>query len=693
MALRNGKDFTFRPAGVTDTLDGTNSFPGSMAKLRNLCLSYHTPNAFVPRPAAVSAVNLASINASGVVNALLVVGSRVYGMIESTTYPGKDEPFCYDLNAGAFISLTGVASALLPNTPARTGDWAPPTMVAVTNSLIMVTHPGFTGGSNPYIGWIDISNYSSTSMVAGTTSGSKVLTGVVTTIGSSAPILQGVQNGQTVAGAGIPAGAYVTGSTNGTFSLNTTGNTHGSTLLDGLASTTGVIQGTLVSGPQFNPGTYVAAIVSGTSVTLSQAALGTATGTAVNFSGNGTITISANATATSAAPVALTVAGGTTAAPRWGAGNLNTNPLSQVPSCSYGFNGRAYIGVGPYLVYSDPLNPLQVSLATQALVIGDNTPITALAGVPLTSQLTGGVQQSMTVFKGAESLTQITGDALTGDLKQNAVAGSVGTLAPLSIAQTPLGTAYMAVDGLRILGLSGTVSDPIGTGGTGVVQPFLNALYPSRMCAAYAENVYRITVQNGADPVLPFYEYWFDFKSKVWTGPHTCATRMVTAYPTGASFLIAPLAVNSVLQKSDVLPKSSSTFVENGVQLSWTYETSLLPDNQLGAYNRVLQGSLACALATTDAVSVSVVDDTGQTLTSTGIFGSTGGTYYWGSAVWGSALWGGAAIYLRELPMKWPTPILFRQARFVAAGSSAAGQVISNLYFKYAPVGLNVPGR
>lgn len=693
MGISRASPITFRPVGVTDSLDGTNSFPGSMSKLQNLILAYHTPGVFVPRPAGVTAASLTSINADGVVNALVNVGNRVYGMVESTTYAGKDQPFCYDFSLSGFVPIANLSSGLLPASPSRTGDWVPPVMSAVTNSLIMVTHPGYTGiGGSPVLGWIDLSGFTSSTMKANTTSGSNVLTGVVTTVGSSAPILQGVQNGQAISGTGIPAGAYVTGSTNGTFSLNTTGNTHSSTLLDGLASTTGVIAGTLVSGPGIPVGTYVTVVNSSVSVTLSQAATATASGIAVNFAGNGTITISANATGTNS-NVALTVTGGTSGAPRWGAGNLNTNPLTAVPSCCAGFSGRAYLGVGPYLVYSDPLNPLQVSSGTQALVIGDPTPITALASVPLSSALTGGVQQSLTVFKGAGALTQITGDALTGNLAQNTVAGSVGTLAPNTIAQTPIGTAFMAIDGLRILGLTGVVSDTIGSDGSGVQAPFLNALYPSRMCAAYAEGIYRITVQNAADPSQPFYEYWVNLKSgnAEWTGPHTCAARQVTEYPSGGAFLIAPLAANSVLWKSDVLPRSDSIYTENGAALTWDYTTSLLPDNQQSTYNKVVQSSITAQAKTSDTLVASVADDAGTTLASCAVQGATGVASYWGAFKWGTGVWGGGASSLRELPLKWPLPLVFRQAKLTVTGTSGNGQAIGNFYAKVQPVNVNVP--
>lgn len=67
----------------------------------------------------------------------------------------------------------------------------------------------------------------------------------------------------------------------------TTGNTHSNATLDGLGSLSGAIrQGMYVVGSQFAAGTYVTAINSTSSVTLSANALGTATGTSVTFGTN-----------------------------------------------------------------------------------------------------------------------------------------------------------------------------------------------------------------------------------------------------------------------------------------------------------------------------------------------------------------------------------------------------------------------
>jgi len=686
VALRNSRDVTVKPLGVSDAQDGTNAAPGAMTTLQNLVPAYHTENVFAPRPAAVKTVDLSSINAVGVISCFVVIDSHVYGMISSSTYPGYDQPFVYNLGTGVLQTVTGVAAGLLPTTQPTTGDWVPPTIQAVTPTTLVITHPGFPGSSGPYFGWLDISSFVSSAMVANTTLGSNVLTGVVTTVGSSAPILQGVQPGQAISGTGIPAGAYVVSATNGTFTLSTTGSTHSNTTLDALGSTTGVIPGTLVTGPNIPPGAYVTVVNSSTSVTISQAATATGTGLAVIFSGQGTITISANATSSNSV-IALTVTGGTPASPRWGAGNTNTNPLTTVPTCAYGFNARCYFGSGPYLVYSDSLNAIQVSLASQAITVGDSTNITALSGVPLTSQLTGGVQQSMTVFKGAGFLYQVTGDPATANLLLNAVAGSVGTLAPRTIVGTPVGTAFMAVDGLRILGLSGTLSEPIGVGGTGVAVPFLNAVYPTRMCAGFAENIYRITVTNGATAGNPTSEYWFDVNKKVWTGPHTFPCTAVQPYSSGGTFLVVPTAAAASIWRSDAIPNYNSVYIENGAQLTCSYQTALLPDSGHLSYNRVNKMTLSMSLSSSASANVTVTDDNGYSLATTSFNGEGPLPTLWGYSTWGGGYWGSGVGALRQYALRFPNPLFFRQAYVSVTFSATSSLNIGNLYAQLQPLG------
>lgn len=714
MPLRNARPLTFRPKGLSDTQDGTNAFPGAMMALVNLVPSPTTDNVFVPRPAAQQIGNFSPFNNPGLVSAILVLGTRVYGMIGSDRFPGQDEPFCFDLITQAYIVVRGVTAANTPATQSPFGEWVPPTIVAVTNGRIIVTHPGFPGGSGPYFGWFDVSGFVSATVKGNLTTGSPVIQSIQTVDGNSAPVLAGVQPGQAISGAGIPAGATVVSATNGSFTINGTGDTHTSTLIDNLMFSTASVQvGMSVSGPGVPTGATVASIPSASSITISVATTATATGVAINVSGGGTITISANAMST-ATGSALLIQGGSAGSPLWGAGNTNGFPLVGVPTCVGQFNGRAYYGVGNAAVPSDSLNPTQQT-TVNALILGDSTPVTALVGLPLNNTVTGGVVAALIAFKAAESLFQITGDPATANLHQDEINGSVGTLAPNTICATPQGLAYISIDGLRVLTLSGQITEPIGTNGQGVNTPFLNALNPSRMCAAYNQDIYRVSVQNGAADGQPTVEYWYDFDhKKIWTGPHSFPSTLIAPYAAGGSaqpFIMAPKAVPASLFTSAVIPTAVTTYSENGVSLTWTFRTSLCPDNQDMANNRVIETALMLALAQSDTIRVRSIDETGRTLDTVYITGVTlkptlWGQFRWGranwsgspgAAVWGAVNWGafnwGAQIGpFGQYRVAWTGPLDFKQMSLELTGTSTPGQSLGNMYVKFQPTGFLTQG-
>ena len=714
MALRNKKSTVFRAKGLSDSLDGTNSFPGSMQSLANLVLSPNNASIFVPRVAATEVSIFPGFDTPGIVSALQIIGTLAFGMLSTNRTPGYDEPFLFDLETQTFITISGVTATNVPNTPNPTGDWVPPTIAQPSPGRTIFTHPGFAG-TGSYFGWIDTSNFSLTSIKGNITNGSPVIRSITGDV-TSAPIADGVQPGQTITGVGIPIGATVVSAENGIFDLATTGNANGTTALASVANLTGVEVGMYVTGPLFAAGTYVAALPGGGGVTLSTAALGTATGTVAIFTGGGTITISANATATTPL-LSLTIAGGTPASPLWGAGNTNTNPLFAVPVAVTGFNGRAWYAVENYAVFSDVLNSTQVTNASQALAL-DSTHVTALAGNPLTSQLTGGIVQALIIFKGADAPYQITGDAATSNLTQNLIAGGVGTLSPRTICETPLGLAYVAPDGVRIIGPNALVSDPVGDYGKGVTVPFINALYPTRMCAAFNHNTMKISVQNGGVLSQPFQDYWLNFGEKVWTGPHTFTASAIGATSVlGATvdFVFATNAVPGTLWSQSVVPAAAAEYTENGVPLAWTWAPSLLPDNNEGAMNALIQTTLAVALSTAQNCVIDFYDENGVLLDEVVLgVGTAGSPTVWdafnwdgagwdftvvgsgstgGAFNWGAGNWGGQSGPFEQLPIEWHNPIVFKQGRIVISGSSYAGFAIGNLYMNYEVLGYMLQRR
>jgi hypothetical protein len=459
------------------------------------------------------------------------------------------------------------------------------------------------------------------------------------------------------------------------FSLGTlTGSTHSSTLIDTMSSSpilAGVQPGMKIAGAGIPANTYVVSLTA-TSITLSQAATATAAG------------------------VALTFTGGTPAAPLYGAGNVNGNPFTSVPLAVALFNTRAWYAVSNYAVYSDLLNPTQVSAASQALRIGDNLPITALAGLPLTSQVNGGTLQSLIAFKGAQSYVQITGDAALNTLQANTVAGSVGTLAPNTLCPTPQGLAFISIDGLRIIGLDGVEKPAIGNKGQGINVPFTQAVNASRMSAAYNNHVVRTTVQNPFASGSQYQEYWYDMDMGIWTGPHTSTTTLVEAYFGDVSgvgnFIHTLQGVNAKLFTSYSEPTTTSSYTENSVGLTWVWQSTLTPDNEEGVMNALgAQSTIACQLPTGEVISVLLTDENGNLLDTETVNGPSASGTIWGSSNWGALPWGYSTQAFQQVAIDWNQPNIFKQMTVQMNGASMGGLKLGDLRFDVQPLRYMIP--
>ena len=154
MTLVNTKPLRFSPQGLSDALAEEDAFPGACTSLKNLIPDPSTKNLWTPRPAAVSLTIFGSFSSPTGVTVMKIVGSFVYGLVSTSRFAGKDEPFCFNLATNTFVTVTGVLSTNVPTTQSTSGDWTPPTM-DVMGTNVVVTHPGFDGVTN-FIGWFDI---------------------------------------------------------------------------------------------------------------------------------------------------------------------------------------------------------------------------------------------------------------------------------------------------------------------------------------------------------------------------------------------------------------------------------------------------------------------------------------------------------------------------------------------------------
>lgn len=619
------------------------------------------------------------------INALLDVGEISYGMIaiEGGTLGGFDVPFAYNHGTGSFetITIPGAAAAL-PLTPDATGDWTPPTMAVVGESIV-VTHPGFQGGAEPFFGWMDISGFTSAD-ITGNTNGNTTITAL------SSDVLQaGWQVGMLISSSAgdIPPNTTITAIAVGTLDLNTTADFNGTQQLTSVASLTGVVVGATITGTGIPLGTLVESLPGGGVVNMSQAATVTATAQGVNFSGATQCTIS-NAATGSNSGVTLTVLGGTATAPLWGAGNTNVNPLSAVPTFVAQYNGRAWFGVANGVVGSDSLNARQVFNASQALTFSNGIATTAGVGLPVT-QTTGGILQALIVFQGDAQMQQITGDFATSNLAVNALGVGVGTLSPNAICQTPAGVMFIAQDGLRVINQFAQLSEPIGADGAGVNVPFINALYPTRTAASFNQDVYRVSVTNGAVALSPRLEWWYHLRLQSWSGPHTYPSALIQPFDTllGGGFTQVPWGSLAQLWGSSTIPTADDTYVENGVTLGYSYVTALFPDGEDLAMVSVVESTLACAVPYLQSITVTATNESGTVLSSISIAGTGEPQALWGDVDWGAFIWGAGTAAYFQTPLYFSQPLVFKQAYLAVTGTSATNLEIGNLRLRMQQLG------
>ena len=373
----------------------------------------------------------------------------------------------------------------------------------------------------------------------------------------------------------------------------------------------------------------------------------------------------------------------TPTAPVWHAGNLTgAITFAQPPSAVAQFNNRAYYIVNtlaqPALVFSDSLNATNVTAATQSLTFGDLVPLTALGQLRLYNQL-GGIIQALIVFKDSVNTYQITGDAALNNLAINAMNFATGTKAPNTVCSTPKGLAFVAPDGMRIIDFQANISDPIGVDGQGICVPFIYASVPTRMCAACNGDTIRLTTKNANNAVAQ--EYWYHISRGVWSGPHTFPAALIQ--PFAGSFLLTGVGISAVIWQSDVQQSAISVFVENGVQLNWTYVTALLPDTDTMTNFMIAQATLDLALsASSPAVSVIALDQNGSVVDSVSL-SITGAGTLWGSFNWGGASWGFPALALAPRQLPWHFPLVLARGQFSVMGQSSAQSKIGALRLRY----------
>lgn len=442
------------------------------------------------------------------------------------------------------------------------------------------------------------------------------------------------------------------------------------------------------------------------------------------------LTLSHTLTGTSASDM-ITVAGGTDINPLWFAGNLAINPLPVKPTVVGTFSNRFYFGCGNALSWSDTLS-LAATAANQALFIGDITPIIAISPMSFSTTTTANLE-GLIVMKNNYT-TQITGDAALSNLQANLISDEVGTAAARSLGLCPDGLRFMSVDGIRLIQLSGTMTDP----DPDLALPFIYSLYPSRVSAAFNNNTYRISTQNASPSVIgaPFEEYWRDLKRQGWNGPHSFSQDL--ALPYKSTFIIFNNSFSPSIWLADVVVNNTDNYLEVGTTEYTTEDgvTLYVAEDGITEYTTSNTG-VVVEYTAEDGVSIYVTEDGSQDYIAENIAGvnmefllqtvpmtdfsntyantimnstldmavpSNGITYLftafneiysticnavfqappsqaiWGQFIWGLATWGAIAFGLQPKTIAWPIPIVFNRLSLAISGNSSAGLKIGSFH-------------
>ena len=352
------------------------------------------------------------------------------------------------------------------------------------------------------------------------------------------------------------------------------------------------------------------------------------------------------------------------AAPAYTTQNTSTHTLPSVPTGVANLNNRAYFICGNLLYYSDVLSPLVMTNAGQALTLGDNTAVTALSGLPIQTT-SAGVVSALLAFK-ATQIWQITGDAaVTGSLAQNYLSLNVGTLAPRSVCPSPLGVFFAGPDTAYLVTPMGAVIPVANQLGSNTAlpdlrQPFSFVTTPSRACAAFTSNIYRICLPTIVDGIQGTFDYWFDTRKMRWNGPHTFVYDDVSA--SGTYFILSGVGSGAKLFRSDPFLNVNTLYNDNGATFNVDMKSADFPKRGEMEMKQVVESTVELSSSGSAVTySIQAFDDTGNQMSTASVTtASTGGV--WGTNVWGDGTrWGSKVNQARTYAINWPGPLVFNK--------------------------------
>lgn len=379
------------------------------------------------------------------------------------------------------------------------------------------------------------------------------------------------------------------------------------------------------------------------------------------------------------------------ASPAWSSANTATNALPGVPQCVANFNNRAYFAVGNILYYSDTLVPLTRTNATQSITLGGIDSVTALSGLPVQTT-SGGVTQALLAFKEFE-VWQVTGDpAVTGaPLLVNYLSLNVGTKAGRSVVQTPIGTAFMAIDGpmlvtsLGVLQVMTFAPVPGETDKPDIQAPFIYSTAPTRTAAGYTGGVYRICVDTFLNSIISTNDYWFDGRRRRWSGPHTWPADCMDQV--GNYFVVSHRTTGAALYKAQIIPDATTVYLDNGSPLMFNLESSTFPKDAKMNEKQVVESTIELGTAGGTVVyTINALNDQRVSLNQV-VLTALGRGALWGSNLWGVNFWTASINTPKVYTVAWTAPVVFQKMALQVSGQASNNISIGTFFARYQDTG------
>lgn len=404
------------------------------------------------------------------------------------------------------------------------------------------------------------------------------------------------------------------------------------------------------------------------------------------------------------------------AAPVWRSENTTTIALTGVPIAVANFNNRAYFAVGNQLQFTDILtNPLTITNANQALIIGDTGLVIALSGLPVQTT-SSGVIQSLTVFKQNTQVWQVTGDPVFNNLSLNYVDLTTGTNSPRSVVQAPQGIYFSSTGGLYIVDLLGSlrqVTHSLQEADPDLRVPFQNAQVSSRWAAGYCSGVYRICGQTVVRGIGGTNDYWFDEHRRRWNGPHTftydCASQQAGYWVLSGAQYPGQLIRSNPWQTLDFVN------TDLGGKYAINLATSTFPKTGDQAKKQVAESTIELA-ATGSVINYTIVaqNEIGLELGRATIGIAPNGGSVWNNFIWnegaiwtnitslvwdGGEVWDGGTVWDQgniaqipvTVPVPWSFPLVFEKMQLIITADTGNAS-IGTFYARYQQTGYQVLG-